>query len=177
MKALRRAGATSLQDADQVLGHFLPAYNTRFAVPSAQDGSASRPWPAGLRPDTLFCFKHERVVAKDNTISFDGHRLPIAPGRSRRSYAHCTVELRQLLNGQLLVSYQGSPLARFKPLDPGPPAVGMFTPAEPPAISIKPRPDKPISRSRVPGRPHKPAPDHPWRLPIIAQARAKKPEG
>lgn len=177
VKALRQARASSLEDANQVLQRFLPTYNSRFAVPPAQPQSAYRPWPAGLQPDTVFCFKHERVVANDNTISFNGHRLPIAPGPSRCSHAHCRVEVRQHLNGQLLVCYQGSPLARFKPLHPGPPPVGKFTPADPPPIPAKRRPGKPVSRLKVPGRPHKPAPNHPWRLPIIAQARARKPEG
>jgi len=99
VKALRQAGASSLDDADQVLQRFLPGFNSRFAVPPAQPGSSYRPWPAGLQPDTVFCFKHERVVAKDNTLSFNGHRLPIAPGRNRSSYARCRVELHQLLNG------------------------------------------------------------------------------
>ena len=85
VKALRQAGAMSLEDANHALQHFLPGYNSRFAVPPAQPESAYRPWPAGLHPQDVFCFKHERVVAKDNTISFNGHRLPIAPGPARRS--------------------------------------------------------------------------------------------
>jgi len=177
VKALRQAGATTLEDANRVLHHFLPAYNTRFAVAPAQPGSAYRPWPAGLPPETVFCFKHERVVAKDNTISFNGHRLPIAPSRSRSSYARCRVEVRQLLNGQLLVCYHGSPLARFKPLDPGPPAVGKFTPADPPPIPTRPRPNKPAPRLPAPAPPHRPAPDHPWRLPIVAQGKTTKSRG
>jgi hypothetical protein len=118
VKTLRRDGASSLQDANRVLPGFLPGYNARFAIPAAQAPSTFRPWPTGLRSDDVFCFKHERVVAKDNTISFSGHRLPIEPASRRRSYAHRRVEVRQLLNGQLLVCYLAKPLVRFKPLDP-----------------------------------------------------------
>ena len=156
---------------------FLPSYNSRFAVPPAQSESAYRPWPLGLRPETVFCFKHERVVAKDNSISFNGHRLPIAPGRSRSSYAHRRVQVRQELNGQLLVCYQGSPVARFKPLHANPPAVGKFTPATPLAPSPMPYSTKPPLPSKLPRQPYKPPPDHPWRQPIIVQAKPKKPEG
>lgn len=85
VKALRQASAGTLEEANRVLDHFLPSFNTRFAVSPAQPGSAYRPWPAGLQPQDVFCFKHERAVAKDNTISFNGHRLPIAPGPARRS--------------------------------------------------------------------------------------------
>ena len=175
VKRLRKAAAASLDDANRVLQAFLPAYNARFAVAPAQTLSAFRPWPAGLRPGTVFCFKHERVVAKDNTISFNGHRLPIAPGRSRSSYAHCRVELRQLLNGQLLVCHQESPVARFKPLYPGPPPVGKFTPADPSPLPPKPRPKQPPRPRSV--SPHKPSPDHPWRRPLFSKPAPPGPEG
>lgn len=176
VKALRQAGASSLDDANLALQHFLPNYNSRFAVPPAQAGSAFRPWPADLQPGDVFCFKHDRIVAKDNTISFNGFRLPIAPGPARSSYAHCRVEVRQLLSGQLLVCYKGKPLARFKPLLPGPPHVGKFTPASPPPIVAAKRP-KPSSQPVLP-MPHlRPSPNHPWRQPIIIKAKPKKAEG
>ncbi len=177
VKALRLAGAASLEDADRVLQRFLPAYNARFTVPPPQPGSAYRPWPTDLLPDTVFCFKHERVVANDNTISFNGHRLPIDPGSRRRSYAHCRIEVRQQLNGQLLVCYQGRPLARFKPLQSGPPQVGKFIPAVSPPSPAKPPDTQPARQATIPRLPHKPAADHPWRQPIIAKARAENPKG
>lgn len=177
VKALRRAGASSLEDANRVLPRFLPGYNARFAVPAAEAASAYRPWPAGLQPDDVFCFKHERVVAKDNTISFSGHRLPIEPASPRRSYARRRVEVRQQLNGQLLICYQGGPLVRFKPLDPGPPAVGKFTPAEPQPMPAQSNVAKPLPRREVPRRPSKPAANHPWRHSIIAQGKPKKRRG
>jgi len=177
VKSLRQAGASSLDDANQLLQRFLPSYNSRFAVPPAQPGSAYLPWPTGLQPDDVFCFKHERVVAKDNTISFNGHRLPIAPGRNRSSYARCRVEVHQLLNGQLVIGYQGRPLARFKPLDPGPPAVGTFTPADPQPAYAQPGTAKYLSRLKVPHKPYKPPPNHPWRQTMIVQTTPRKAEG
>jgi transposase len=173
IKALRRAGADSLDAANAVLPLFLPGYNARFAVPPAEAPSAYRPWPTGLRPDDVFCFKHERVVAKDNTISFSGHRLPIEPISRRRSYAHCRVEVRQQLNGQLVVCYHEKPLVRFKPLNPGPPAVAKFTPAERQPMPAPSKTTKPISRPKAPRRPSKPAADHPWRHSMIAQGKPK----
>ena len=60
---LRLAGASTLTEANQVLRHFLPRFNERFAVPASQAGSAYRPVdprtsaqvvrpraPAGQRP-------------------------------------------------------------------------------------------------------------------------------
>ncbi len=177
VKALRQAGASCLEDANLALQPFLPAFNARFAVPASQAGSAFRPWPSDLRPGDVFCFKHQRLVAKDNTISFNGHRLPISPARTRSSYAHCRVEVRQLMNGQLLVCYQGKPLARFSPLLPGPPRVGKFTPASSSIIPPKHPAPLPASQPRLPLRPPKPPPDHPWRHTIIASPIRPKHRG
>lgn len=177
VKALRQAGASNLQEANRVLPGFLRRFNARFTVPAAEEVSAFRPWPVGLQPDEVLCFKHERVVANDNAISFGGHRLAIGPGSPRRSYARCRVEVRQLLNGQLLVCYQGKPIARFKPLVAGLPEIGKFTPADP--QPVKTRIKRPERRQQpAPSRaPYKPPPDHPWRRQPAILGKRKKPKG
>jgi hypothetical protein len=177
LKALRQAGATNVDDANRVLPDFLPRFNARFGVPPAKEPSAFRPWPAGVQPDDVLCFKHERIVANDNTISFCGHRLAIEPDSHRRSYAHRRVQVRQLLNGQLLIGYQAKPLARFKPLLAGPPAVGKFTPAEAQPVKTKIRPPKPKPHRNAPRIPSRPALDHPWRKSFIIQGKPNKPKG
>jgi transposase len=177
VKALRQAGATSLEEANQVLPGFLSRFNARFAVPPAEEPSAYRPWPTGLKPEDVLCFKHERVVANDNAISFSGQRLSIEPGSPRRSYARCRVEVRQLLNGQLLVSYQGKPIARFKPLLAGPPTLAKFTPADPQPVRVRITPTSRKRPARKSQQPYKPPPDHPWRKPFLIQGKPKKTEG
>lgn len=177
VKALRQAGATCLEEANQVLPGFLPRFNARFAVPPAEEPTAYRPWPMGLEPDDVLCFKHERVVANDNAISFSGQRLSIDPGPHRRSFAHCRVEVRQLLNGQLLVCYQGKPIARFKPLLASPPTPGKFTPADPQPVKTRITTNRQIRHRVTPRQPYKPAPDHPWRKPFLIQTKPKKAPG
>ncbi len=105
VKALRKANACTLAEANRVLRDFLPRFNQRFTHEAAQPGSAYRPWPADLRPSAVFCFKYTRVVRNDNTIAFDRHRLPIPPGPRRCSYARARVEVRQHLDGWLTVHY------------------------------------------------------------------------
>jgi len=174
VKALRQARASNLDQANLVLRRFLPAFNRRFARPPAKPDPAYLPWPSSLLPQDVFCFHYQRTVANDNTISFAGHTLPIPPGPYGRSYARKRVQLHHDLEGRLTVRYQDQPLATFNPLLPGPPRVGKFTPAHLP--SPKPTPP-PSSRAKPlpPPHPHNiPAPDHPWRRPLIA-AKPKKP--
>jgi transposase len=166
VKALREAGACSLAEANQVLSAFLPGFNRRFQQAAAQPGSAYRAWPIGLRPDDVFCFKHTRTVAQDNTLSFAGHTLPIPPGPDRRSYARARVELRQQLDGQLTIHYQGQRLATFQPADDSPVRVGQFSPAP---LPVSPHPIQEVVMARAAHSPpasrpaHIPSPDHPWR--------------
>jgi hypothetical protein len=169
VKALRRAGATTCAEANAALAAFLPRFNARFAKQAPQPGSAYRPWPADSCPSNVFCFKHTRTVTADNTISFDGHRLPIPPGPDRCSYARARVEVRQHLDGQLSVHAHGRQLACFQPVVEGPPQVGHFTP-RPQPLPEHPTQQLIIARAAGPKPtqkpPYKPAPDHPWRRPF-----------
>lgn len=76
-----------------------------------------RSWPTGLDPDTLFCVKHQRTVANDNTVAFSGHRFQIPADRYRGNYARCRVEVHQHLNGQLSTWYQGRRLVCIDPAE------------------------------------------------------------
>ena len=52
-------GASTLEEANQVLGDYLPKFNRAFAVPPAQEGTAYREASAGQLDQTL-CFKYPR---------------------------------------------------------------------------------------------------------------------
>jgi transposase len=172
VKALREAGASNLQEANQLLMSFLPKYNQRFRVKPAQEGTAYVPWPKVYRAKDYFCFKHTRTVTNDNTIPFDGHRLQIPPGPKRRSYAKAKVEVQQHLDGQLEIRYQGMSLATFQSADEQPVRVKKFSPLsgdETPKKQVQKKPaPKPKER-----KPFKPAADHPWRKPLFAKKGEK----
>ena len=163
VKELREAQASTLEQANQVLSAYLPNFNTQFALSPAQPGSAYRPWPADLQPAHVFCFKHQRSVANDNTISFDGKRLRIPPGPNRITYARARVDVLQYLDGRLAICHKGDTLIIYHPASPVPVRVGKFTPATLPEV-VPPliKPEQPPSDPK-PRKPYKPAPDHPWR--------------
>jgi len=80
--------------------HFIPDYNATFTVPPADPASAFVPLGhADL--DQLLCHEEERVVARDNTVSFDGLHLQIDKQRGRRSCAGLRVLTRRHLDGHL----------------------------------------------------------------------------
>lgn len=172
VKALREAGASTLEEANQVLENFLPRYNQRFQVKPAQEGTAYVPWPKQYRTKDYFCFKHTRTVTNDNTIPFDGHRLQIPPGPQRRTYAKANVEVQQHLDGRLEIHYQGKRLISFQPADELPVRVNRFTPCPADETPKNQTQSKPAvkSKERIP---FKPAADHPWRKPLFAKKAEK----
>jgi len=107
LSELRLAGASTLEEANRVLSEYLPRYNDRFGVPAVQEGNAYRPLPPGLELAEVLCFKHRRKVARDNTVKYRWRTLQLLPPEDRSSYAGVVVEVRQQLDGRLLVVHQG----------------------------------------------------------------------
>lgn len=170
---LRLAGASTLDEANTVLAPFLPKHNCRFQVPAAEAGSAYRPWDLPCRPEEVFCFKYQRVVAADNTVRLGEHRLQLLPTPQRASWARATVEVHERLNGSLAVYAAGTCLAtQPAPLEaPTLRARGGRRPQPHPTASARPTPAVPAGAASTTAplpapqgaQLRKPAPNHPWR--------------
>ena len=104
---LRLAGASTLSEANTVLGEFLSRFNARFGVPAVQPGSAYRPLEAGCDVGDVLCVKEWRRVAKDNTVQYQGRTLQLYPEVERPSYAGARVQIQERLDGHLVVNYRG----------------------------------------------------------------------
>ena len=108
---MRLAGASTIEQANQVLWNFLPRYNQRFGVAPAQPGSAYRQLPDGVCLDATLCFKYIRTVANDNTVRFNGATIQLLADDHRASYARAKVEVQERLDGSIVVAYRGRTLA------------------------------------------------------------------
>jgi transposase len=104
---LRLADARTLEQANQVVTRYLPRFNAQFAVVATQEGHAYRPLQETLQAENLFCFKYQRIVAADNTISFATQRLQLLPDAQRRSYARARVQVHEHFDGHLSVHLAG----------------------------------------------------------------------
>lgn len=157
---------------------FLPAFITRFNVALAQSPReprhAWRPVPRGL--DRILACRYPRVVALDHTVSVAGAAIDIPPAGDARSYARCRVDVRELLDGRMLVLYQGRVLVE-RAAPPGP--FALIPHGSPRAHHRGPQPQAHPPRKPVPNRPQrgttaykasiKPSAQHAWR-------RGYKPE-
>lgn len=117
---LRLARVVDRKGANIFLRDFLPRFNTRFAHPPADPTSAYRPWPPGLDPSTVFCFKYRRTVANDHTVTLGTQQIQLLPGPRQRSYAKAVIEVHERLDGTVAISYNGMfiPCRRLTPPPP-----------------------------------------------------------
>lgn len=106
---LRLRQITTPAAANAFLPTFLADFNRRFTRPAAAPPVWRRP-PPDL--DLQLGCRYQRVVARDNTLRVGPRLILIPPGPRRRSFARCRVEVRELLDGRLVVFYEDQLIAR-----------------------------------------------------------------
>jgi hypothetical protein len=102
---LRLAGISTLQEANAFLReHYIAEFNANFAVPAKERGTAFRK-ASRSDLDWIFSIQIERVVARDNTISFRDRMWQLEKTRWRYSLAGCTVTVHEHLDGRISIRY------------------------------------------------------------------------
>jgi len=155
---LRLAGISTLEEANAFLPGFVQRFNQRFAVMPANPEPAYCPCPSPARLEQILSLRQERKASRGSSISYLGHiyRLidtrgsvvPLRPGAK--------VELLTHLDGSLSALYGGN---RYL----------LQELTRPPKVMAEELEKAPASR------PHKPAPDHPWRRMPINPAKKVLP--
>jgi transposase len=106
---LRLRGIHTVSAAEAYLPTYVVDHNARFPQPPAEPAAAWRRPPRDLA-DRLSC-RYPRRVARDNTVRLGPRLIQIPRGPHGRSYAGCRVEVRECLDGRLLVDHQERRLA------------------------------------------------------------------
>jgi transposase len=102
---LRLAGIDDVADANQFLRErYVAEFNAKFTVAARERGTAFRK-AARSDLDWIFSIQTERVVARDNTISFRDSVWQLEKTRWRYSLAGCTVTVHEHLDGRISVRY------------------------------------------------------------------------
>lgn len=113
---LRSRGIKTMSEANKYLKtEYIKEYNKRFVRKPGQKGTAFMPVPKTVDLDRIFCFKHERTVNNDNTISFENRILQIGPSELRVSFAKCRVTVYEHLDGSVSIGYGPHMLGYYLP--------------------------------------------------------------
>jgi transposase len=113
-KELALAGIVDLEAANRFIADvFLPDYNSRFAVPAAEPGTAFVAVAATQWHDVL-CVQEERIVKNDNTVAFQGLRLQIPQSRLRPHFVKAKVRVHQYPDGTHAIFHGPKCLARYQ---------------------------------------------------------------
>ena len=114
-KELAARGIDTMQHANRYLAeHYRAAFNEEFAVPAAETGSAFVPFIGSGLPDVL-CEHHERTVARDNCVSFQGKRLQLPAQTYRCHFIKARVRVHRYPDGRLAVFHGPRRLADYEP--------------------------------------------------------------
>lgn len=119
---LKKENITSYEGANRYLNKvYVPKHNKRFSVEQREAGTAFMPL-VGFNLDRVFSLRHERVVDRDNTISFNNRVLQLPKISNVATLAKRKVEIRELLDGtievlrgkQLIASFPKEPVVNLR---------------------------------------------------------------
>ncbi len=122
---LRLRKITTVDAANQFLrAEYIKEFNLKFSVKAGQRGTAFVPV---RRPDLdlVFSLQHERVVARDNTVSFANRSWQLERSKLRATLAGCRVTVHEHLDQKISITF-------------GPHLVGRYTADGQPAMEMTP---------------------------------------
>jgi transposase len=111
---LRVRALSTLEEANRFLREeYCREFNQRFNVAASERGTAFVP----LRRkdlDLVFSVQHERVVARDNTISFANKMWQLERSKLRATLAGCRVTIHQHLDETISITFGPHLVGRFQ---------------------------------------------------------------
>ena len=108
---LRLAKAKTMEQATVVLDRYLPVHNRKFSMPATAESAWRK--VSSLQIERALCFKQQRTVAKDNTVTFEGTVLQIPKTSPFRSHANKRIDVHVLLDGAVEFFYKSEKIATF----------------------------------------------------------------
>ena len=110
---LRSQQIKTLEQANRFLREqYVPQFNQRFSQPASQRGTAFVP----LRRkdlDLVFALQHERIVARDNTVSFANQVWQLERCKLRATLAGCRVTIHEHLDQTISITFGPHLVGRY----------------------------------------------------------------
>lgn len=157
---MRLAGISTPEEANAFLPGFIRRFNQRFAVEPADPYPAYSPSPPPELLERTICLKDERKASTGSVISFSNHSYQLIDDRGKVVPLRAKSEVTVLthLDGSISALYDGK---RY--------GLQLFTGKKAKATKDTQEAPKP------PAKPHRPAPDHPWKQSFSRPRRRRDP--
>ena len=111
---LRLRGITTVAAANGFLRtQYISEFNQKFTVAASERGSAFVPLKR-KDLDLVFCLQHERVVARDNTVSFANRNWQLERTKLRGTLAGCRVTVHEHLDETLSITFGPHRVGRYE---------------------------------------------------------------
>ena len=111
---LRLRGLATVEAANRFLREeYIAEFNQRFSLPASEQGTAFVP----LRRkdlDLVFSVQHERVVARDNTVSFANRVWQLERSKLRATLAGCRVTIHEHLDETISITFGPHLVGRYQ---------------------------------------------------------------
>ncbi len=158
VKEMRLRNISDMAQGNALLEKFfLDDLNRRYAVKPQREADLHRVLPPDLNLDEVLCEQEWRVVGRDWCVRWRNQWLQIPAKHAGLALAGKKVVVKQLVSGELLVSYQGQSLS-YRKFSGRPEAVRK----------------KPLVINR---RAWKPGADHPWKQDGVGRAARRGRRG
>jgi len=136
IKELAQTAIDDIETANRWLREvYLPAHNRRFARPAAVAQSAFVAAPDRAALVEALCVQEERVVERDNTVSWRKLKLQLPDSPLRHHWVKARVRVHQYPDGQLALFHGPACIARYDALGRphgADPTTGRATPCSAP---------------------------------------------
>jgi transposase len=110
---LRVRGITTIESANQFLrAEYCREFTQRFGVAASEQGTAFVPLKR-KDLDLVFSLQHERVVARDNTVSFANRVWQLERSKLRATLAGCRVTIHQHLDETVSITFGPHLIGRY----------------------------------------------------------------
>lgn len=150
---LRLSGITDIEEANRALPRLLAEHNKNFSV-KAQEEAVYVELDTKLDFGFLFAHRDTRKTDGGGSISYKGCSYAPESGTICPTLARTSVEVRETLDGRIVIVYQGKLIKMQK--------------VEKPERALAPKRQE---KRSSPAKPHKPAPNHPWRHSPIGKTK------
>jgi len=156
VKEMRLRNISTMQQGNAYLPEFMADFNARFAVPPRSSLNVHRPLLKYHDLDQILAWQETRTISKNLTVQFKNVVYQIQTDRPTYALRNIQVTICQDIQGKVAILYKGKEFAY---------TIFQKQLRQAEVVTAKQIDHVLINRSKA----HKPAPNHPWRIPIVPE--------